>query len=83
MIMVLFLAKNSRISTHNELISYHGAKSTIGFSKILCVSDELLQAHNFGVVSLIDRTTLLQEFMMHHAIAIEENGDQISTFDRT
>ena len=34
-------------------------------------------AHNFNVVFLIDHTTLWQEFMMHHAIAIEENTEQI------
>ena len=33
-------------------------------------------ALNFKVVFLIDRTTLWQEFMMHHAIAIEENSEQ-------
>ena len=31
-------------------------------------------AHNFKVVFLIDPTTLWQEFMMHHAIASEENS---------
>ena len=30
-------------------------------------------AHNFKVIFLTDRTTLWQEFMMHHDIAIEEN----------
>ena len=34
-------------------------------------------AHNFKVVFLIDRTTLWQEFMMHHIIAIEKNSEQI------
>ena len=33
-------------------------------------------AHTFKVVFLFDRTTLWQEFMMHHAIAIEENSEQ-------
>ena len=33
-------------------------------------------AHNFKVLFLIDGTTLWQEFMMHHAIAVEENSDQ-------
>ena len=33
-------------------------------------------AHNFKVVFLIDHTTLWQEFMMHHTIAIEENSEQ-------
>ena len=33
-------------------------------------------AYNFKVVLLIDRTTLEQEFMMYHAIAIEENSEQ-------
>ena len=33
-------------------------------------------AFNFTVVFLIDRTTLWQEFMIHHAIAIEENCQQ-------
>ena len=32
--------------------------------------------HNFKVVFLNDRTTLWQEFTMHHAIAIEENSEQ-------
>ena len=32
--------------------------------------------HNFKVIFLIDRTTLWQEFMMHYAIAIEENSEQ-------
>ena len=49
-----------------ELVSYRDAKSMFGFATILCVSDKLL----------IDRTTLWQEFMMHHAIAIEENSEQ-------
>ena len=56
-----------------DLVRYHGTKSMIGFSTILCVSDEL---HNFKVVFLINRTSLWQEFMMHHAIAIEENSEQ-------
>ena len=33
-------------------------------------------AHNFKLVFLIDHTTLSQEFMKHHAIAIEENSEQ-------
>ena len=32
--------------------------------------------YNFKVVFLIDRMTLWQKFMMHHAIAIEENSEQ-------
>ena len=58
-----------------ELVRYHGAKSMIDFSTILCVFDEL-------VVFLIDRTTLWQEFMIHHAIAIEENtnSDDLSCY---
>ena len=50
-----------------ELVRYHGAKSMIGFSKILCVSNELLRAIDSREYSLL----------MHHAIAIDE------TFDRT
>ena len=52
-----------------ELAGYHDAKSMIGFSTILCISDEF---QDF----LIDSTTLWQELMMHHAIAIEENNEQ-------
>ena len=33
-------------------------------------------AHNLQVIFLIDRTTLWQELMMHHAPAIEENCEQ-------
>ena len=33
-------------------------------------------AYNFKVIFLIDHTTLCQEFIMHHAIAIEENSEQ-------
>ena len=33
-------------------------------------------AHNFIVVVLINRTTLWHEFIMHNAIAIEENSEQ-------
>ena len=33
-------------------------------------------AYNFKVVFLINRTTLWQEFMMHHTIANEENSEQ-------
>ena len=57
-----------------ELVRYHSAKSMIGFSTILCVSDE--SAHNFKVVFLIDHTTFWHEFMMHHAIEIKENREQ-------
>ena len=32
--------------------------------------------HNLKVVFLIDRTTLWQEFMIHHAIVIDENSEQ-------
>ena len=35
------------------LVRFHGAKSMIGFSTILCVSDELF--HTIGVAFLIDR----------------------------
>ena len=44
-INVLFLAKNSRTSIECELVSYLGAKSMIGSSTILCISDE-----NFRVI---------------------------------
>ena len=72
MITVLFLTSMC------ELVRYHDAKSMIGFSTILCVRDELLaqSAHNFKVVFLINRTTLWQEFMLHHSIAIEDNSEQ-------
>ena len=33
-------------------------------------------AHNFQIIFRIDRTTLWQKFIMHHAIAIEENSEQ-------
>ena len=61
-----------------ELMGYHTVKSMIGFSTILRISDELLaqSMHNFKVVFLVDLTTLCQEFMMHHVIAIEENSKQ-------
>ena len=38
-------------------------------------------AHNFKVAFVIDRTTLWEEFMMHHFIAIEENSEQNLTFE--
>ena len=60
MLTVLFMAKNSRTASMCKLI---------GFSTILCISDEF---QDF----LIDSTTLWQELMMHHAIAIEENNEQ-------
>ena len=53
------------------LMPYHAAKSVIGFSKILYDSDELLK-----VVFLIVHTTLWQEFIIHHGIAIKENSGQ-------
>ena len=73
---LLFLAKNSC-----ELVRYHDVKSMIGFSTILCVSDKLflaICAYLQGSVSyfFIRRMTLWQEFMMHHAIAFEENNEQ-------
>ena len=45
------------------LVRYHDAKSIIGLSTILSVSDELQSVHNFKVVFLIDHTTLWQDFM--------------------
>ena len=74
MITGLFLAKHSR--TIIDL--WAGPKSIIGFSTILCVSDEmrLQSAHNFKVVFLIDRTTLWQELIVLLAITIEENSKQ-------
>ena len=113
-----FWSKTHAQASLCELGGYHGGKSMIGFSAILCISDELLRAigawlqgsipywpydhaiaidensqenlhilsnltncfahlaHNFKVVFLIHRTTLWQEFMMHHVIAIEENSRQ-------
>ena len=60
-----------------ELMRYHGAKSMIGFSIILFLRYCFTQsAHNFKVVCLIDRIAFWQEFMMHHAIVIEENREQ-------
>ena len=68
--MVLFLAKNAQKSI-SELVCYHDATSMIGFSTILCVSDDCFaqSVHNFKAVFLINRTTLWQELMMHHANA--------------
>ena len=62
-----------------EMVRYHDAKSMIGFFSQLCVflTNCFVQSvHNFKFVRLIDHTTLWQEFMMHHAIAIEENSEQ-------
>ena len=62
-----------------ELVRYHGAKSMIDFSRILCGFDKLIRAIGPQLQGSIriDRTTLWQEFMMHHAIAIDENSEQI------
>ena len=51
------------------------------FKKYLFINSYLVPFNaapvtNFKVVFLIDRTTLWQEFMMHHAIAIEENSEK-------
>ena len=55
-----------------ELVRYYGKKP------ILCVLTNCFEqsAYKFKVVFLIDRTILRQEFMMHHAIAIEVNSEQ-------
>ena len=60
---------------------YHGAKANFCSSTNPGVSGGLLRAncasaHNLQVILLIDRSTLWQEFMMHHAPAIEENCKQ-------
>ena len=70
---LFFLPKTHSHASILELVHYHGAKSMIVFSTILCFAPS---AHNFKVVFLIDRTTLWQEFMMHPAIAIEDNSPQ-------
>ena len=64
MITVLFLAKNWFTS-----IDMWGFPQLCAFLTN-CFAQS---AHNFKVVFRNDRTTLWQEFMMHHAIAIEEN----------
>ena len=57
-------------------------KSNLKSSEYIPLSEKFLtncfeqSAHNFKVVCLIDRTTLWQEFMMHLAITIEENGEE-------
>lgn len=53
-----------------ELVICRGAKFMIVFSTILCMSDELL------LQFLMDRMTLWTEFMMHNAVAVEENSEQ-------
>ena len=69
-----------------ELVRYHGAKFLVGFSKIFCafLTNCFGQsAHNLKVVLLIGSTTLCQEFVMHHAIAIEDNKNKTFSFDRS
>ena len=44
MITVLVLVKNYHTSNDVEMVCYHGEKSMIDFSTILCVSGELLGA---------------------------------------
>ena len=49
----------------------------IGFSAILCIL-----AHNFKIVFLIDHSTMWQEFIRLHAIAIKENSpSHLTEFD--
>ena len=79
MITVLFLVKKSQTS-----IDVWASTSSCCKNQWLLFSQsfEFLtncfaqSAHNFKAVLLIDRTTLWQEFMMYHAIAIEENNKQ-------
>ena len=77
--MILFLAKISRASVDVwasalSLCKIHDCffHNSVRFS-INCFTQS---THNFKVVFLIDRTTLWQEFMMHHAIEIKENSEQ-------
>ena len=64
-------SRNRRITSRYSLLSIRPWRSYFGFSTILCIS-----ARKSKVVFLIDRTTLRQEFMMLHTIAIEENSEQ-------
>ena len=61
-----------------ELVCYHGAKSIIGIPQFCAFLTNCItqSAHISKLVFLIDRTTLWQEFVMHHTIAIEENSEQ-------
>ena len=61
-----------------ELVHYYDAKFMIGFPQFCAFLTNCFtqSAQNFKVVSLIVRKTLWQEFMMHHAKAIEEKSEQ-------
>ena len=52
-----------------ELVRYHVAKSFL----TNCFAQSV---HNSKIVFLIDRMIFWQEFMMDHAIAIEEKSEQ-------
>ena len=73
MITVLFLAKNLRTSINewDGVLSWCKIHDWFFHNYVrFCFAQS---AHNFKAVFLIDRTTLWQEFIMHHAISIEEN----------
>ena len=64
--------------THYILDQGDFIKSMIGFPQLCAFLTKCFpqSTHNFKVVFLIDRTTLWQDFMMQHAIAIEEGSEQ-------
>ena len=57
-----------------ERVRYHGAKSVIGFSTILCISNELLRAIGAQLQDSIPYWPY--DLVMYHAIAIEENSEE-------
>ena len=73
-----FCPKTHAQASMCELVRYHGAKSVIIFPQSCAFLTNCFAQlkHNFKVVFLIKRTTLWQDFMIHHSIAIEENGEQ-------
>ena len=77
-IIVLFLGKNSRTSNDVWTGALSWCKSQFLFfhksGSFWRISDCFAQiAHNLQVIFIIDRSTLWQELMMHHAPAIEES----------
>ena len=70
MVTVLFLAKNSCTKCAKSKIFVVFPQFCAFLTNCIALS-----AYNFKVVFLSDRTTLWQEFIVHHAIAIEENSE--------
>ena len=71
MIKILFLAKNSQASMCVSWCFIMVHNPWLAFPQFFAFLTNcfMQSAHNFKVVFIIDRTTLWQEFVMHHAIA--------------